>query len=245
MRRPRHWIIFVSSSLFAACTRPPATAVPPGAEVIESAPTSDEASGEPPAESSLAIKRGVATIARDRVTIRLCEDKVDLWLVDQTEGGFEEATGPRGSSTAMYYIEANGERGPALQNPAPARAYAGTFSLEQILYAAPQAQMQGCDAPAPEYVVLARGHDPDWSVQVGENDVVWQSAKYRDLALGTPQTQDAEGTVQYETNANGHKMELLVTAQPCREASTSEYFAYTAKAVLDGETFTGCARVGK
>jgi uncharacterized membrane protein len=246
MRRPRHWILFVSSVLVAACGKPPAPSVPASADAIEpSSDTTAESPGEPSTESSLAIKRGVATIAQDRVTFRLCEDKVDLWLVDQTEGGLEEATGPRGSSTAMYYIEANGERGPALQEPAAARAYAGTFSLEEILYAAPQAQLQGCDAPAPEYVVLARGHGPDWSVQISENDAIWQSAKHRDLALGTPQTQDAEGTVQYETNANGHKMDLLVAAQPCKDASTNEYYAYTAKAVLDGETFTGCARVGK
>jgi putative lipoprotein len=132
-----------------------------------------------------------------------------------------------------------------LQDPATARAYAGTFSLEQVLYAAPQAQLQGCDAPAPDYIVLARGHDPDWSVQIGEGAATWQGADHKDLALGVPDTQDAEGTAQYETNSNGHKMTLLVAAQPCKDAATSEYYAYAAKAVLDGKSFTGCARVGK
>jgi uncharacterized membrane protein len=246
MGRVRYWVLFVCGNLLVACGKPPAPAV--SQPILDSAPstaTSVESSNEPPAESSLAIKRGVVTVAADRTTVRLCEDKVDLWLVDQTDGGLDEAIGPRGSTAAMYYIEANGERGPALQEPVAARAYAGTFSLEQVLYAAPQAQLQGCDAPAPDYVVLARGHDPGWSVQVDEDKATWQGSDHKDMVLGSPETQDAEGTAEYTTNSNGHKMQLLVAAQPCKDASTSEYYAYAAKAVLDGKSFSGCARVGK
>jgi uncharacterized membrane protein len=246
MSRARYWVLFVCGTVLVACTKQPSTAVSQTAvELTPATSGSSESASEVPAESSLAIKRGVATVAADRVTFRLCQDNVDLWLIDQTDGGFEEATGPRGSSSAMYYVEANGERGPALQDPPAARAYAGTFSLEQVLYAAPQAQLQGCDAPAAEYVVLARGHDPDWSVQIDEDKATWQGADHKDVALGAPQTQDAEGTAQYDTNSNGHKMNLLVAAQPCKDAATNEYYAYAAKAVFDGKTFTGCARVGK
>jgi uncharacterized membrane protein len=245
MGRVRYWVLFVSSNLLVACGKQPAPTL--SQPILDSAPStaSSESTSEPPAESSLAIKRGVITVAADRVTFRLCEDKVDLWLVDQTDGGLDEATGPRGSTAAMYYIEANGERGPALQEPATARSYAGTFSLEQVLYAAPQAQLQGCDAPAPDYVVLARGHDPDWSVQIDDSNATWQGQDHKEIALGTPETQDAEGTAQYDTSSNGHKMQLLVAAQPCKNASTNEYYAYAAKAVLDGKSFSGCARVGK
>jgi putative lipoprotein len=245
MTRVRYWVLFVCGNVLVACGKQPVPTV--SQPILDSAPSaSTESATEPPAESSLAIKRGVITVASDRITFRLCEDKVDLWLVDQTDGGLDEATGPRSSSTAaMYYIEANGERGPALQDPAAARAYAGAFSLEQVLYAAPQAQLQGCDAPAPDYVVVARGHDPDWSVQIDEAKATWQGQDHKDIALGALETQDAEGTAQYDTNSNGHKMQLLVAAQPCKDLSTNEYYAYAAKAVLDGKSFSGCARVGK
>jgi uncharacterized membrane protein len=38
---------------------------------------------------------------------------------------------------------------------------------------------------------------------------------------------------------------LLLDAQPCRDSMSGEFFAYAARAVLDGMEFKGCARVGK
>jgi uncharacterized membrane protein len=36
-----------------------------------------------------------------------------------------------------------------------------------------------------------------------------------------------------------------VDAQTCRDPMSGELFAYSARAVLDGKEFSGCARVGK
>jgi uncharacterized membrane protein len=260
MRGSREMALILCASLssvglasIASCseTRPPAPATPaPSADSISSAaPASAPAprASEPPAESGLAIKRGIAMLAQDRTTFRPCGENVELWVVDQTDGVLRQTFATEVQNTpAMLYIEAYGERAPlADEDPAEARAYAGTFVLEEVLYAGPQPEVRGCDAPAPEYVVAARGNEPFWSAEVGEARVLWrQPGTPAEIDLGTPQTQDAEGAAHYRASGDGHQLELLIDLQACRDSMSGEYFAYAAKAVFDGKELTGCARVG-
>jgi putative lipoprotein len=202
---------------------------------------------EPPADSSLSIKRGVAMLAQDRMTFRPCNEKAELWLLDQSDGVLRQTfEAEMQKSPAMLYVEAYGERAPVAEDIAEARAYAGTFVLEEVLYAGVQSQVRGCDEPAPSYIVAARGNEPFWAVEVGDSNIVWrQPAEPKEIALGAPQTQDAEGAVRYHASGNGHDLQLLVDAQTCRDSMSGELFAYSARAVFDGKEFNGCARVGK
>ena len=76
--------------------------------------------------------------------------------------------------------------------------------------------------------------------------MVWrQPDEPKEIVLGAPQTQDAEGTVSYQASGRRPSVELLIDAQTCRDSMSGEFFAYAAKAVLDGKEFNGCARVGK
>lgn len=247
-------MLIVCAALFGplACSKsaPPSAVAPPVAATAESVSADTGApprAAEPPAESGLAIKRGIAMLAQDRITFRPCNEQGELWLVDQTDGVLREAFAPlaQGNPT-MLYVEAYGERAPiAAQDPPDARAYAGTFVLEEVLYAGVQRENLGCDAPVTDYVVAARGNEPFWAAEVGEARVIWrQPGPPPQIDLGAPQTQDAEGAVHYRAAANGHQLELLIGAQACRDSMSGEYFAYAAKATLDGKQFTGCARVG-
>ena len=240
--------------VLAACSRQPEqqpapatpdTTAPPSAAVTEQ--QSVPAPPEPPADSSLSIKRGVAMLAQDRMTFRPCNEKAELWLLDQSDGVLRQTfEGEMQKGPAMLYIEAYGERAPVAEDIAEARAYAGTFVLEEVLYAGVQGQVRGCDEPAATYLVAARGNEPFWAVEVGESGIVWrQPAEPKEIALGAPQTQDAEGAVRYHASGNGHELELLVDAQTCRDSMSGELFAYSARAILDGKEFSGCARVGK
>jgi uncharacterized membrane protein len=202
---------------------------------------------EPPAESGLAIKRGIAMLAQDRTTFRPCDEKAELWLVDQTDGVLRQAFAPESQGNPpMLYVEAYGERAPiADEDPPEARAYGATFVLEEVLYAGVQGEGRGCEAPVKDYVVAARGNEPSWSVEVRDERVMWrQPGTPPEIDLGAPQTQDAEGAAHYRAAANGHQLELLIDSQACRDSMSGEYFAYAAKATLDGKEFSGCARVG-
>ena len=239
--------------LLAACSRQaeqPAATVPdsnaPASTSVAEQPAMP-AQPEPPADSSLSIKRGIVMLAQDRMTFRPCNDKAELWLLDQSDGVLRETfEGEMQKGPAMLYVEAYGERAPVADDIAEARAYAGTFVLEEVTYAGVQGQVRGCDEPAASYVVAARGSEPFWAVEVGDDGIVWrQPAEPKEIALGAPQTQDAEGAVRYHATGSGHSLELLIDAQTCRDSMSGELFAYSARAVLDSKEFTGCARVGK
>ena len=253
--------LLCSTMLLLACSRPAEhTAAPAATDSSASAPAPEpkmpidaaplpqqSAPAEPPADSSLSIKRGVVMLAQDRMTFRPCNEKAELWLLDQSDGVLRQTfESEMQKGPGMLYVEAYGERAPVAEDIAEARAYAGTFVLEEATYAGVQGQVRGCDEAAPSYTVAARGSEPFWAVEVRDAGIVWrQPADPKEIALGAPETQDAEGAVRYHAAGNGHDLELLVDAQTCRDPMSGELFAYSARAVLDGKEFSGCARVGK
>lgn len=251
-------LVCSTTLVLAACSRqaeqqtaPTATdTTAPATAPISAAPTQQQSvppRPEPPADSSLSIKRGVVMLAQDRMTFRPCDEKAELWLLDQSDGVLRQTfESEMQKGPAKLYVEAYGERAPVADDIAEARAYAGTFVLEEVTYAGVQGQVRGCDEPAPNYDVAARGNEPFWAVEVAEAGAVWrQPAEPKEIRLGAPETQDTEGAVRYHASGNGHELELLVDAQTCRDPMSGELFAYSARAVLDGKEFSGCARVGK
>jgi uncharacterized membrane protein len=248
MRACEAWIAVSAFSALAlvGCSREPEkVSVVPAREV---APPAAAVKAEPStAESGLAIKRGVAMLAQDRATFKPCDENVELWLVDQTEGVLKQTfAAEMRNGPATLYIEAYGERAPVSQDVAAARAYAGTFMLEEVLYAGMQGEVRGCDKPMASYIVAARGSEPFWAVEVGETQMVWrQPDAPQEIDLGAPQTQDSEGAARYTASGQGHQVDLMIDTQACRDPMSGEFFAYAAKAVFDGKEFSGCARVGK
>jgi uncharacterized membrane protein len=243
----------IAALLLTACSRQEAPVeageadAPAGAASSPAAP--DAAVSEPPAESGLAIKRGVVMTASDRSTFRPCDSQAELWMLDQTDGLLARTfAGEASTAPLMLYVEAYGERAPADAEglPEAARAYPGAFVLEEVLYAAAQDAVKGCSAPPGAYVVAARGNEPFWAVEVNEDRMVWrQPEEPKEIAFGAPQTEDAEGAVRYVASGAGREVEVLIEAEPCRDSMSGEFFAYSAKAKLDSREFSGCARVGR
>lgn len=241
----------------AGCAKPPEpAATPPAPAAVAGAPTEAEeipTESEPPAESGLAIKRGIAVLSADHSTFHPCNESDELWMLDQTDGilartfaGEKDVEGVPNQPLKLY-IEAYGERVPVSDDtPAAARSYAGTFLLEEALYAAPAGPTGGCETPPQDYIVAARGNEPSWSIEVTHAALTWrQPEEPKEISLAVPQTQDSEGAVNYTATGKDHRMELTIEAQPCRDATSGEYFAYAARATLDSKQFNGCARIGK
>jgi uncharacterized membrane protein len=166
-------------------------------------------------------------------------------LLDQTDGVLRQ-TFPMLPEEATIYVEAYGERTQAPKDVATARGYSGALILEEVLYAAQRKEGEsGCEAEAPAYIVTARGGDPFWSAEIREKEIMWrQSEAPREMLLQIPVAADAEGTVSYRGVAEGFELEMDIEGQPCRDAASGEYFAYSARASLNGREFNGCARVG-
>jgi uncharacterized membrane protein len=235
--------------LLTGCTRDPEA--PPGASLDLHVPEAGSAAEVLPTESSLAIKRGIITIAEDgSAAFHACGAKeasqATLWVLDQSPEGLAQTLLDEQQATPVsLYVEAYGERAPADEVPA-AQDFAGVFVLEEILYARVPEDLRSCEAADPTYVVLARGNEPFWSVEVHEAHAIWREPETPDgLRFAAPEAINAEGAVRYSARGNGHELELMVHAQPCRDSMSGEYFAYSAKAILDGREVNGCARVGR
>lgn len=228
----------------AGCSREPSPAMPAGRDASDAAAPSVDAT--PETDSSLAIKRGVMTIAEERATFTPCDAKAELWVLDQSPGILTQTLieGEQAAPVSLY-VEVYGERAPADEVP-EAQDFEGVFVLEDVLYAGIPGEGRGCEAPAPSYVVLARGNEPFWSVEVRDDRVIWrQPDAPQEIQFGEPQTINAEGAVRYAVGNAEHQLELMVHALACRDTMSGEFFAYTAKALLDSRELNGCARVGR
>lgn len=249
----RRLLPLLASCAIVSCSREPASApassdtAPATAEqkTPVAAPSVAAPEAELPAQSSLEIKRGVVTLTVGRSTYRPCDEKSDLWLLDQTDGVLRQAF-PTLAEDATLYIEAYGERTQIPQDVAAARGYSGALILEEVLYAAQLKQdRSGCEAQQPAYIVAARGAEPFWSAEIYEKEILWrQSEAPQEITMQVPAVADAEGTVSYRGVSAGYELEMDIEGQPCRDPMSNEYFAYSARASFNGKEFNGCARVG-
>jgi uncharacterized membrane protein len=205
----------------------------------------EDTASEPPAESSLAIKRGMLSLASAQATFQPCGEQAALWVIDQSDGVLRETFANEPKPLELY-VEAHGERSPLSADITGAQGYPGAFVLEEALYAMPLAESKGCNEAPPNYIVAARGNEPFWAVEVAADKMVWRQPEApKAIVVEAPQSQDSEGTVGYSGSAGGHTIELFIDALPCRDSMSGAFFAYTARAVLDGKALKGCARVGE
>jgi uncharacterized membrane protein len=240
----------IAAMALCACSKstPPPPTIAPDAAPVPAASIPTPAPSEPPAESSLALKRGTLSLASEQATFQPCGESATLWVVDQTDGVLRQTFSNEATPLELY-IEAHGERTPTPEDAA-ARAYPGAFILEEVLYATPPAESAACKTPAPTYVVAARGNEPFWAVEVTAEKMIWRqpsdpNSSTGELVIDSPQSQDTEGTVGYTGSSGGHTLELFVEAEPCRDSMSGAFFAYSARAVFDGKELKGCARIGE
>jgi len=190
------------------------------------------------AESSLSVKRGVITLTAQSRSIRLCGSNVDLTLTDQLDGALDTVYAQLGNKP--MYAEMFGDRGDG------ANAAQSAFNVEELLYASTANSEGACQSLRGEYELLARGVDPEWSVEVrGDNMTLKRAGAVAPVTLSSVETADTEGAVTYRAGSDGRVLELVITQRGCGGAGSSEYFAYSATARFDKQTFNGCARVGE
>ena len=196
-------------------------------------------------ETSLSLKRGLIKMSGQIGTFKPCDGDAELFVIDQSDGSYQTVASIAPPNDPLY-VEARGERSPVPTDEPAASGYAGAFVLEQILYAGEPGAGRGCEGVTPAYVVRARGNEaPVWTVEVGEGKMEWMQDKGEAITVESPQEADTEGAVSYEGRNPQHALQLIIDAQVCRDPTTEEFFAYSARVVLDGKEFKGCARVGK
>jgi uncharacterized membrane protein len=180
------------------------------------------------------------TITAQTRSFRLCGSNIDLTLVDQLDGALDHVYTELGGKPV--YAEVYGERGDTEPNGKAPNA----FNVEELLYASPNNPVETCAMPLGKFELQARGSEPTWSVEVQQDSMIFrQTSAPTEITFTSVETADAEGTVTYRAGVDRHVLELVVSQRGCRDAVTHEYFAYSAVARLDKQSFSGCARVGE
>lgn len=245
MSRP--FLLSIGVLALCACSRQ-GTPAQQASDAEPQAPAVSAASEPEPSstESSLALKRGVLSLAADRVTFQPCAQAQALWVIDQTDGMLHKALGDE-PQPSQWYAELHGERMALTEELARTYGYAAAFVLEEVLYAAPVGESHGCEQRANDFVVAARGNEPFWAIDVRHDQtLLWrQPEEPRQLTFEILRSEDAEGTVAYFAAAGDRTLELFVDALPCRDSMSGAYFAYSARAKLDDRQLKGCARIGE
>lgn len=196
-------------------------------------------------ETSLSLKRGLIKVEGQLRTFKPCDGTEDLWVIDQSDGSFQTVVTIAEADEAIY-AETRGEPSPIPDNEPMASRFSGAYVMEQVVYAGAPAPGRGCEAPEPNYIVRARGNEaPVWAVEVTEAKMEWLQDKGEAITIDLPKEDDTEGAVSYEGRNDQHTLQVIIESQTCRDPTTEEFFAYSARAVLDGKEFRGCARVGR
>ncbi|MEO4048257.1 hypothetical protein AAFN46_14380 [Pseudomonas sp. CAU 1711] len=108
-----------------------------------------------------------------------------------------------------------------------------------------QGEGPGCNEPGFERLLLrAGGHEPDWTLGVGEPGLVLLRPSQEPLALPYLEERLPEGRLNISSEANGQRLELWLAPQRCVDEMTGTVQHLSAELRLNGEVQRGCASFG-
>jgi uncharacterized membrane protein len=88
-----------------------------------------------------------------------------------------------------------------------------------------------------------RGNEPGWSVEIGQDNIVfitnYGSDRYQ-LPTPTPEVNTVERRTTYRTRRYGHELVVVLEAKQCQDTMADETFEMTVTVTLDGKSLNGC-----
>lgn len=92
----------------------------------------------------------------------------------------------------------------------------------------------------------AVGNEPGWYLEIRNQSKLvlvtdYGAARY-EFDLPKPTTDSASKASRYEAHQDGHKISLMISANPCQDSMSDESFESTVDIVLNGEILHGCGR---
>lgn len=109
-----------------------------------------------------------------------------------------------------------------------------------------QPGLDGCDDPQfKRLIARAGGHQPDWSVSVGAQGMMLQRPGVAPLALPYVEERLPDGSLNFSSEANGHRVELWLTPGRCTDTASGALSHLEARLQLDHQPpQLGCAALG-
>jgi uncharacterized membrane protein len=126
----------------------------------------------------------------------------------------------------------------------PGARYRDALSITQVLRAAHPGEGGGCHVPTPAWLFSARGNEPFWGVKVYQDSIVLTQPDEPSQVAFPAATVKPKGRAMLWTTAladGSHRLTLYLDQTGCADGMSGEYFAYTARATIDGAMRRGCA----
>jgi len=108
-----------------------------------------------------------------------------------------------------------------------------------------QGEGPACNEPGFDRLLLrASGHEPDWTLGVGEQGLVLLRPSQEPLAVPYLEEQLPNGSFSLSSEANGQRLELWLAPQRCVDSMSGAVQHLSAELRLNGEVQRGCASLG-
>lgn len=183
--------------------------------------------------------QGELTLEQGRLLLQPCGEKRRLAVVaDATNTLRRDAESLRTDGQGSLFVD-------LLARPQASQQadLDGELSLEQVYRL--QGEGPGCNEPGFDKLLLrASGHEPDWSLGVGEAGLVLLRPNQEPLALPYLEEQLPDGSFSLSSEANGQRLELWLTSQRCVDDMSGAVQHLSAELRLNGEVQRGCASFG-
>lgn len=155
------------------------------------------------------------------------------------EGAYQELVGEPGG---RLYVEVRGRVEP-VERRALSTGPDRILIAEEVRRAA--LDVDGCDEMLDGLVFRAQGNEPFWSVNVTSLDIALERPATDPVTFPFTTPTDSAGMRVYSTRApGGPSLHLVLTEERCQDSMSGFWFPYSARAVVDGDTLTGCAAEG-
>jgi len=202
------------------------------------------AAADPDPRAARHALRGTLVMQGDAGVFRTCGDKGrEHFLVDATGGAeitaaYRELAASPGVPVFMELV------GIVVERPAgalPDRA------LQAERLARAERSGPGCRRVLGRIEALAIGSAPAWQVEVSPAGVTFASLEERGMLAFPPRTGEwpADGALRYEGRSETGTLSLALEPGRCRDASSGNLYPLTARVVLNGTEYRGCAFRGR
>lgn len=168
------------------------------------------------------IVRGHALFAHEVRAFRPCGSKVDLWVIDKTEGDLWSVyKALAGSHGQRLYMEVRGAMGPPPDTGFGAD-YPAKLEVFQLRRAA--VETQGCAEDRGGYEFKARGNEPFWGATVARDGIVFrQAGEPEDVRFPFSPPRIAGPRHTYSTAAANHRIEIAIDERRCVDSMSGEH----------------------
>ncbi|HHJ4328549.1 TPA: COG3650 family protein, partial [Klebsiella pneumoniae] len=108
-----------------------------------------------------------------------------------------------------------------------------------------QGEGHGCQQPGfARQLLQARGHEPEWQLQVSQDGLVLQRPGQPALALPYLEEQLPDGRFSLSSQADGEQLELWLSPRRCVDSMDGSLWHLSAELRLSGVRLPGCGAIG-